>query len=132
MPVVLNEITNPITMKTVLFLLSLLFSSTFLLAQTEDIDLEPKEEENAFHDRKTVSKINADELPEGIQRVFSNGEFKKWEIEEVYQIHIEEKNSQGNSSYIIVVKRRFDRFALYYDSSGKLIRQERMEEIRRS
>lgn len=118
-------------MKTIFFVLTFILSSSFLVAQNSD-NIEQKEEENTFEDRKTVSKINADELPEGIQRVLSNGEFRKWDIEEVYMVHLEEGIDKGDSSYIVVVKRRFDHFALYYDSSGKLIRQERMEEIRRS
>ncbi|MDQ3192743.1 MAG: hypothetical protein M3Q58_14205 [Bacteroidota bacterium] len=120
-------------MKVVFFILMLVFSSLFLRAQNSDnIEAQPQQEENTFHERKTVSKINANELPEGIQRVISNGEFKKWDIEEAYKVNFDECNEDGQSSYIIVVKRRFDRFALYYDSLGKLIRQERMEELRRS
>ncbi len=120
-------------MKAVFTLLMLVFSSSFLMAQTPDnSDIETQEEENYFHDRKIVSKINANELPEGIQRVISNGEFKKWDIEEAYKVNMDECNADGQSSYIIIVKRRFDRFALYYDSLGKLIRQERMEELKRS
>ncbi|HET6243317.1 MAG: hypothetical protein H0V01_02005 [Bacteroidetes bacterium] len=118
-------------MKQMLFLLVFVFSFPFLKAQNSNESIDFEQKEKTFDDRKAVIRINADELPEGVQRVVSNGEFRKWEIEEVYRVNCE-VGDKGDSAYILVVKRRLDRFALYYDSSGKLIRQERMEEIRRS
>ena len=106
-----------------------LFTPSF--AQNEGSNKNSEEleatEVHAFYDRKIVSKIEVYELPQGIQRVMANGEFKKWDIEEVYKIHSGQGSVEGHASYIITVKRRFDHFALYYGSDARLIRQERVE-----
>jgi hypothetical protein len=109
-------------MKKILTLLFVVFSiSAFAQEKIVTDENELQEQEiQAFHGR-TVSEMDKTELPYSVQRMFANSEFKKWEIEEVFRIT---GGLEGQASYIIVVTKREDRFALYYNEDGKLIRQE--------
>jgi hypothetical protein len=82
-------------------------------------------EEQAFNGRY-VSQLEPSELPEMVQRMVSIGEFRKWDIREVYEIHESASQNPGEANYILVVSRRDSLFALYYNLEGRLIRQEMM------
>ncbi|MBA3899191.1 MAG: hypothetical protein H0X62_03120 [Bacteroidetes bacterium] len=107
---------------------SMIFSTVILCSIAQDIENSQAGQEQgaqAFHGR-VVAQVDSDELPESVKRMISSGEYRKWDIEEAYQIHGGAGRANGQASYIVVVKRRDDRFALYYDQEGKLIRQELM------
>jgi hypothetical protein len=95
----------------------------------QDDNSEP--DAHAFNGR-AVTPIDKEELPSGIQRMIATGEFRRWEVEEAYRIHGGAGRSDGQASYIVVVKRKEDRFALYYDADGRLIRQELMDFVETS
>jgi hypothetical protein len=83
-------------------------------------------ETTAFHGR-TVMPIELNELPDDVARVITAGEFRTWRSEEAYRIHGGSERAEGQASYIIVMVKRGERLALYFDENGRLIRQEKVE-----
>jgi hypothetical protein len=109
-------------MKRILTLFFVVFSITASAQENIVIDENDLQEQEiqAFHGR-TVSEMDKEDLPYPVQRMIANSEFRKWDIVEVFRIT---GGLEGQASYIIVVSRRDNSFALYYNEDGKLIRQE--------
>jgi hypothetical protein len=113
--------------KLLLVLLMIFPSLTTLFAQEEQQQMVVDNDAARAFNGRVVSVINSSEIPSEIYFAIKNGEYKRWEIEEAYRIYNRVENSDGQASYIIIINRKEEKLALYYNSNGKLIRQEKVE-----
>jgi hypothetical protein len=118
--------------KSLLFLLIFFLASDLLIAQQAS-SAEVRSEENeelihAFHDR-IVSSISKTEIPIEIKNTIQSGEYRRWDIKEAYCIIGSGGRLEGQADFIIIINRKDEYFALYFNQNAKLIRQEKVDEV---
>lgn len=77
-------------------------------------------------ERGDKEEIDRNELPGQVQNSLRTGEFRDWEVDEVYRVEPETQRETG-VAFEVKVKRGDEKMKLHYDMDGKLVGQKRKD-----